>query len=54
MIGVLDTLASGGAVPVGVYVAPETFGRDVDATQFFFKVGEGVADGAEAIEAAFF
>ena len=50
----LDTLASAGPVPVGFYVAPDTLGREVIATQFFFKVGNGVNGGAEAIEAAFF
>ena len=54
IIGVLDTLASGGPIPVGFYVSPEIFGRDVNATQFFFNVGDGVDDADVAIEAAFF
>ena len=54
VIGVLDTLASTGPVPVGFYVSPETFGRDVNATQLFFNVEDGVDDAAAAIEAAFF
>ena len=54
VIGVLDTLASGGPIPVGFYVSPETLGRDVDATQFFFNIDDSVDDGPAAIEAAFF
>ena len=54
VIGVLDTLASGGPVPVGFYVSPETLGRDVDATQFFFNIDDSADDGPAAIEAAFF
>ncbi len=54
VIGVLDTLASAGPVPVGFYVSPDTIGRDVDATQFFFNVGDGADGAAAAIEAAFF
>ena len=54
VIGVLDTLASAGPVPVGFYVSTETVGREVNATQFFFNVEEGVDGGAAAIEAAFF
>lgn len=54
VIGVLDTLASSGPVPVGFYVAPETLGRDVNPTQFFFNVRDGVDDPATAIEAVFF
>ena len=54
VIGVLDTLASAGPVPVGFYVSTETLGREVNATQFFFNVEEGVDDRAAAIEAAFF
>ena len=54
VIGVLDTLASTGPIPVGFYVSPETIGREVNATQFFFNVGDGVDDGAGAIEAALF
>ena len=54
VIGVLDTLASAGPVPVGFFVAPETLGRELNATQFFFNVGDGVDDAAGTIEAAFF
>ena len=54
VIGVLDTLASNGPIPVGFYVSPETLGRDVGATQFFFNIDDGVDDPATAIEAAFF
>ena len=38
VIGVLDTLASTGPVPVGFYVSPETLGREVNATQLFFNL----------------
>ncbi len=54
VIGVLDTLASAGPVPVGFFVAPETLGRELNATQFFFNVRDGVDDAAGTIEAAFF
>ncbi len=54
IIGVLDTLASTGPMPVGFYVASETLGRQVNATQFFFNVDDGVDDGAADIEATFF
>ena len=54
VIGVLDTLASAGPIPVGFYVSPETIGREVRATQFFFNVGDGVEAAAATIEAAFF
>ena len=54
VIGVLDTLASNGPIPVGFYVSPETLGRDVGATQFFFNIDEGADDADAAIEAAFF
>jgi len=54
VIGVLDTLASIGPVPVGFYVSPETIGREVNATQLFFNIEEGAADGTGAIESAFF
>ena len=50
----LDTLASAGPVPVGFFVASETLGREVNATQFFFNVGDGVDGAAANIEAAFF
>ena len=54
VIGVLDTLASAGPVPVGFYTARETLGREVNATQYFFNLDDSVEDGAAAIEAAFF
>ena len=54
VIGVLDTLASNGPIPVGFYASQETLGRDVNATQFFFNIEGGVEDGSAAIEAAFF
>ena len=54
VIGVLDTLASTGPVPVGFYVSPETLGREVNATQLFFNVEDGADDAAAAIEASFF
>ena len=54
VIGVLDTLASAGPVPVGFYTAPETLGREVSATQYFFNIDDNVEDGAAAIEASFF
>ena len=43
-----------GPLPVGFYVANETLGRDVNPTQFFFNVRDGVDDSATAIEAVFF
>ena len=54
VVGVLDTLASTGPLPVGFYVSNETLGREVNATQLFFNVEEGVDDAAGTIEAAFF
>ncbi len=54
VIGVLDTLASSGPLPVGFYVSTETLGRDADATQFFFNIDETAEDGSGSIEAAFF
>ena len=54
VIAVMDRLASAGPVPVGFYVSPETIGREVDATQYFFNVSPGETGAAEAIEAAFF
>ena len=39
---------------MGFYVSPETIGREVRATQFFFNVGDGVEAAAATIEAAFF
>ena len=54
VIGALDTLASIGPVPVGFYVSPETLGREVNATQFFFNIEDGTADATGAIESAFF
>ena len=54
VIAVLDSLASSGPIPVGFYTSTETLGRKVDATQFFFNVRDDVADGATAVESAFF
>ena len=54
VIGVLDTIASTGPIPVGFYVSSETLGRDVGATQFFFNIEDGADDPATVIEAAFF
>ncbi len=54
VIGVLDTLASNGPIPVGFYTSAQTIGREVDATQFFFNVEDGADDAAGAIEAALF
>ena len=54
VIAVLDTLASNGPVPGGFFVSPESIGRDVNATQFFFNVPEGIEDATGTIEAAFF
>lgn len=54
VIAVMDAFASGGPVPIGLYTSTNTLGRDVDATQFFFNLGDDAEDGASAIEAAFF
>ena len=39
---------------MGFYVSPETIGREVRATQFFFNVGDGVEAAAATIEAVLF
>ena len=52
VIGMLDSFAS--TMPIGFYAAEEAFGREVNATQFFFNLDGDAADGAAAIESAFF
>ena len=54
VIGVLDDFASGGPLPFGIYTSTNTLPREVDATQFFFRVEPGTVDAAEKVEAAFF
>ena len=56
VIGMLDPFASGegGPMPIGFYASEEAFGREVDATQFFFNLNSDAADGAAVIESAFF
>ena len=58
VIGVLDTFASEGPLPFGIYTSTNilrsALPREVNATQFFFKVQPGTEDAAEKIEAALF
>ena len=58
VVGVLDALASTGPVPLGLYTSSEflteSTGRDLDATQFFFKVEPGTDDPGGRLETALF
>ena len=58
VVGVLDSLASTGPVPLGLYTSSEFLtgatGRQLDATQFFFKVEPGTDDPAGRLETALF
>ena len=58
VIGVLDNFASGGPLPFGIFTSTNTLRsalpREVDATQFFFRIQPGTVDAANKIEAAFF
>ncbi len=58
VIGVLDDFASNGTLPFGIFTSTNTLRsslpREIDATQFFFKVNPGTQDPAEKVEAALF
>ena len=58
VVGVLDDFASGGPLPFGIFTSTNTLEgvlpRQVDATQFFFRVEPGTTDAAAKMEAAFF
>ena len=58
VIAVLDDFASQGPVPQGVFVSDAVFAtgvpREVDSTQFFFRVEPGTEDPAGRVEAALF
>ena len=58
VIGVLDDFASQGPLPFGIFTSTNTLRaelpREVDATQFFFKVQSGTEGPADKIEAALF
>ena len=58
VIGVLDDFASGGPLPFGIFTSTNilrsALPREVDATQFFFKVQPGTQGAAEKVEAALF
>ena len=58
VVGVLDALASTGPMPLGLYTSSEFLaevtGRDLDATQFFFKVEPGADDPGGRLETALF
>ncbi len=58
VVGVLDSMASNGPIPLGIYTSSvflsEASGRDLDASQFFFKVEPGTEDPGGKLEAALF
>ena len=58
VVGVLDDFASNGTLPFGIFTSTNTLRsslpREIDATQFFFKVNPGTQDPAEKVEAALF
>ena len=58
VIGVLDELTAVAPIPLGIYTSTEILadatGRDIDPTQFFFRVELGTEDPAGRLESALF
>ena len=58
VVGVLDTMASQGTVPNGIYTSSSTLAanvpRNVSATSFFFNADSGAVDAESRLEAALF